>query len=71
MLSRRMVSDIRISTAFPRAGRVISTSWIQGTQIWQRYLCDRNDEVYRLFDFDGYQIDQLGRRGPRYDATGA
>ena len=41
-----------------------------GNADWQRYLCDRNDEVYRLFDFDGYQIDQLGSRGPRYDATG-
>ena len=33
MLSPRMLSDIRTSTACPRAGRVISTSWIQGTQI--------------------------------------
>lgn len=32
---------------------------------WQAYICDRNDEVYRNFDFDGYQIDQLGGRGYR------
>lgn len=34
---------------------------------WQAYLAERNDEVYANFDFDGYQIDQLGNRGDRYD----
>lgn len=34
---------------------------------WQAYLAERNDEVYANLDFDGYQIDQLGNRGTRYD----
>lgn len=38
-----------------------------GNTEWQKYLADRNEEVYSNFDFDGYQIDQLGDRGDRYD----
>lgn len=34
---------------------------------WQEYIGQRNDDVYATFDFDGYQIDQLGDRGTRYD----
>ena len=34
---------------------------------WQDYIGQRNDDVYATFDFDGYQIDQLGDRGDRYD----
>lgn len=34
---------------------------------WQAYIGQRNDEVYANLDFDGYQIDQLGSRGDRYD----
>ena len=34
---------------------------------WQDYIGQRNDDVYATFDFDGYQIDQLGDRGTRYD----
>ena len=37
---------------------------------WQAYLADRNDDVYACFDFDGYQIDQLGNRGTLYDYYG-
>lgn len=37
---------------------------------WQAYLAERNDEVYASLDFDGYQIDQLGNRGDRYDYDG-
>lgn len=37
---------------------------------WQAYLAERNDEVYASFDFDGYQIDQLGNRGDLYDYSG-
>lgn len=37
---------------------------------WQDYLGDRNDDVYHNFDFDGYQIDQLGSRGNIYDYNG-
>ena len=37
---------------------------------WQDYLLARNDEVYAVFDFDGWQIDQLGVRGADYDYDG-
>ena len=38
---------------------------------WREYLSDRNDEVYAVFDFDGWQIDQLGDRlVPVYDYAG-
>lgn len=37
---------------------------------WQSYIAERNDDVYANFDFDGYQIDQLGSRGDRYDYDG-
>lgn len=37
---------------------------------WQAYLRERNDEVYAVFDFDGWQIDQLGGRGSVYDYNG-
>ena len=33
-----------------------------GNPGWQTYLANRNDEVYANYDFDGYQIDQLGVR---------
>ncbi len=41
-----------------------------GNPEWQAYLAERNDEVYANFDFDGYQIDQLGNRGNLYDYSG-
>lgn len=41
-----------------------------GNEEWQAYLAERNDEVYSNLDFDGYQIDQLGYRGDRYDYNG-
>ena len=37
---------------------------------WQQYIGDRNDDVYANFDFDGYQIDQLGDRGNLYTYDG-
>ncbi len=37
---------------------------------WLAYLAERNDEVYSLLDFDGFQIDQLGSRGTVYDYDG-
>ena len=37
---------------------------------WLNYLAERNDEVYSMLDFDGYQIDQLGWRGNVYDYDG-
>ena len=41
-----------------------------GNEEWLAYLAERNDEVYSFFDFDGYQIDQLGGRGTVYDYNG-
>lgn len=41
-----------------------------GNTDWQAYIAQRNEEVYTNFDFDGYQIDQLGYRGDRYTYTG-
>lgn len=41
-----------------------------GNPNWQRYLADRNDDVYATLDFDGYQIDQLGPRATLYDYEG-
>jgi dextranase len=39
---------------------------------WREYLRARNDEVYAIFNFDGWQIDQLGDRlHPVYDYDGA
>ena len=37
---------------------------------WLSYLAERNDEVYSMLDFDGFQIDQLGSRGNVYDYNG-
>mgnify|MGYP002553346979 CR=1 FL=1 len=37
---------------------------------WQKYLNERNDDVYVNFAFDGYQIDQLGRRSTLYNYNG-
>jgi hypothetical protein len=37
---------------------------------WQNYLAKQNDDVYSVFDFDGYHIDQLGDRGADYDYNG-
>ena len=37
---------------------------------WQKYLAERNDDVYANFDFDGFHIDQVGNRGTVYDYNG-
>ena len=38
---------------------------------WKEFLSARNDEVFAVFDFDGWQIDQLGDRlVPVYDYAG-
>lgn len=40
-------------------------------QEWLRFMAAQHDEVYKVFDFDGYQIDQLGYRGyDVYDYAG-
>ncbi|MCC8171659.1 MAG: glycoside hydrolase family 66 protein [Parabacteroides sp.] len=41
-----------------------------GNPEWQSYLAARNNEVYGVFGFDGFHIDQLGDRGTVYDYNG-
>ena len=41
-----------------------------GNPNWQNYLEDRYNEVYANYDFDGYQIDQLGGRGDVFEKNG-
>lgn len=41
-----------------------------GNPEWQEYLGRQNDMVYSNFNFDGYQIDQLGDRGRLYAYDG-
>ncbi|NDV94655.1 cycloisomaltooligosaccharide glucanotransferase [Dysgonomonas sp. 521] len=41
-----------------------------GNAAWQSYLAGRHSDVYKVFDFDGYHIDQLGNRGTVYDYEG-
>lgn len=42
-----------------------------GNQEWQNYIVGRHNDVYKVFDFDGYHIDQLGNRGTVYDYSGS
>jgi dextranase len=37
---------------------------------WQKYLAKQNEDVYQVYGFDGYHIDQLGERGKLYDYAG-
>lgn len=37
---------------------------------WQNYIAERNKDVYKVLEFDGYHIDQLGDRGAVYDYNG-
>ena len=39
-------------------------------QEWRDYMVQQNNDVYEVFDFDGYQIDQLGDRGTLYNYDG-
>jgi len=41
-----------------------------GNREWQNYIAGRHNDVYKVFDFDGYHIDQLGNRGTVYDYNG-
>lgn len=41
-----------------------------GNPNWQNYLEDRYNEVYANYDFDGYQVDQLGGRGDVFEKNG-
>ncbi len=37
---------------------------------WQQYIADKTDDVYKVLDFDGYHIDQLGDLGTLYNYSG-
>jgi len=40
---------------------------------WQQYLANKNNDVYQVYDFDGFHVDQVGDRGPglyTYNGTG-
>ena len=37
---------------------------------WQDYMAQQNADVYAVYDFDGYHIDQVGDRGTVYDYNG-
>lgn len=39
-------------------------------QAWNDYLARQTDDVYKVYDFDGFHIDQLGNRGAIYDYNG-
>ncbi|WP_374163290.1 glycoside hydrolase family 66 protein [Arcticibacter sp. MXS-1] len=41
-----------------------------GNAAWQNYLKGRNNDVYAVFGFDGFHIDQLGNRGTVYNYNG-
>lgn len=37
---------------------------------WQNYLANKNTDVYAVFDFDGFHIDQLGDWGAKFTYNG-
>jgi dextranase len=37
---------------------------------WQQYLAGRNTDMYSVFNFDGFHIDQLGNQGTVYNYNG-
>ena len=41
-----------------------------GNDDWIDYIGQKTSDVYDVYDFDGYQIDQLGGRGTLYDYRG-
>lgn len=41
-----------------------------GNDEWLRYFGQNVDDVYEVFDFDGFHIDQLGNRGNWYTHSG-
>lgn len=42
-----------------------------GNEGWLDYFAEQVDGVYAVYGFDGFHIDQLGDRGPRFAADGA
>lgn len=49
-----------------------SSIWIvdPNNEEWLDYFADNIDEMYEVFDFDGFHIDQLGNRGTKYTYGG-
>lgn len=41
-----------------------------GNGNWVEFLANEHDNVYQVYDFDGFHIDQLGDRGALYDYEG-
>lgn len=37
---------------------------------WQNYIASKTEDAFKLYDFDGWQIDQLGDRGTVYNYSG-
>ena len=37
---------------------------------WQQYIANRNSDMYSVYNFDGYHIDQLGDWGTKYTFDG-
>jgi len=37
---------------------------------WQQYIAGKTNDMYKVFDFDGYHIDQLGNLGTLYNYSG-
>ena len=55
-----------LSSPFKSAIYVVNPN----NKAWQTYLGEKNNDVYQVFDFDGWQIDQLGPQGKVYDYNG-
>ncbi len=37
---------------------------------WQQYLANKNNDVYQVYNFDGFHVDQVGDRGTVYNYDG-
>ena len=59
--------DVHLLGDFARSSIYLTNP---GNAHWQNYLAGRNSDVYAVFGFDGYHIDQLGGRGTVYDYNG-
>ena len=59
--------DIHLLGDFARSSIYLTNP---GNAHWQNYLAGHNSDVYAVFGFDGYHIDQLGGRGTVYDYNG-
>lgn len=41
-----------------------------GNASWQQYIAGRTKDLYDVYDFDGYHVDQVGDLGAMYDYNG-